>query len=521
MLSVWGDVARANASALAGKTAFVDSSGALTFDALNRRINRLDNALAGLGLAKGDRVAILSRNRSEFFEAYGVAKSGLIAVPLNWRLAPRELLHMIQESDPSVIVAEPEFISSIDRLRPDLRGVRHFVVFGPGQDGWLAYEALLQGAGDEEPRCQVSPEDVACLMYTSGTTGWPKGAALTHRALLRNCHAGIESLSLRRDDVTLAVMPLFHVGSMWYHLFPSFARGCTSVLLSDFEPDEVLAVMRDQRVTNVQLVPTMIQRVLASPEVLNRDFSRLRTVHYAASTMPVALLRQAIDTFKGCEFVQGYGSTEAGMIAALMPEDHARAMHDPAHADLLASCGRPLRGVEVRIVGANGEDCPAGTVGDILVRSAHTMAGYWRNPEATRLAMADGWLASGDLGRIGAAGYITIVDRKHDMIVSGGENVYPSEVENVLYQDPEILEAAVFGLPDAVWVEKVTAAVVLKPGRSATAEDIIGRARAQLAGYKCPKTIIFARNLPKNATGKILRKELRRQYGSHAAEFHA
>ena len=517
-LSVWGDVARANASAFAGKAAFVGPAGAVGFESLNRRINRLNNALARLGLAKGDRVAIASRNRPEFFEAYGVAKSGLIAVPLNWRLAPRELLHTIRDSEPRVILAEPEFTASIDRLRPEFQDMRHFVAFDRTAQGWLGYETLLEGAGDEEPRAEVAPDDILCLMYTSGTTGKPKGAALTHRALLANCRAGIASLGLDRDDVTLAVMPLFHVGSMWYHLFPSFARGCTSVILPDFEPGAVLAAMREQRVTNMQLVPTMIQRVLASPQIRDLDCSRLRTFHYAASTIPVALLRRAIEVFRGCGFVQGYGSTEAGMIAALMPEDHVRAVRDPAFAELLASCGRPLPGVNVRIAGADGEDCPAGTVGDILVQSAHTMSGYWRDPEATRLAMSGGWLATGDLGRIGEAGFLTIVDRKHDMIVSGGENVYPSEVENVLYQDPEVLEAAVFGLPDAVWVEKVTAAVVLRPGRSATAGDIIGRARAQLAAYKCPKTIIFAESLPKNAAGKVLRKELRQQYRSHAAE---
>lgn len=519
MLSVWGDVARANAQRFAGKTALVSPAGSVGFDKLNHRINRLNNALTRLGLAKGDRVAILSRNRAEFFEGYGVAKSGLVAVPLNWRLAPGELLHPIRDSEPAAILAEPEFAPVIDRLRPELHGVRHFAVFGEARDGWLAYEALLESASGEEPRAAVEPEDIACLMYTSGTTGKPKGAALTHRALLGNCRAAIENvLELDCDDVTLSVMPMFHVGGMWYHLFPSFACGCTTAMLPDFEPRAVLAALEERRATNVELVPTMIQRLLAMRELRDYDLSRLRTIHYAASTIPVALLTRAIAAFDRCGFVQGYGSTEAGMITALTPDDHRRAAGDPRQAELLATCGRPLPGVEVRIIGMHGEECPDGKVGEVQVRSSLTMACYWRNAGATKASRDGGWLATGDLGRRDDSGFLTIVDRKHDMIVSGGENIYPSEVENALYQDPEVLEAAVFGLPDPQWVEKVAAAVVLRPGSGATADDIVGRARSRLAAYKCPKTVIFAQSLPKNAAGKVLRKALRQRYGAAASE---
>src|SRR3990172_1762803 len=226
-MSVWGDIARANAAAHAGKVAFVSAGKAVTFGQTNDRMNRLNNALAAFGMTKGDRVAILSRNRPEYVEAYGVAKSGMVAVPLNWRLSPRELLHLLKDSRPSLVLAEPEFTSILDSMRTELEGVRRFVTFGPAREGWLAYEALLAGASREEPKADVGPDDIMCLMYTSGTTGAPKGAMLTHGGLIRNCRMAIEKmLKLAPEDVALVVMPLFHVGGMWYHLFPSYPRGC-------------------------------------------------------------------------------------------------------------------------------------------------------------------------------------------------------------------------------------------------------------------------------------------------------
>jgi len=518
-LSVWGDIAKANAAAHAGKVAFVNagkSAGtAVTFAQANDRMNRLNNALAGFGLAKGDRVAILSRNRPEYIEAYGVAKSGMIAVPLNWRLSPRELLDLLQDSRPSLVLAEPEFTSIVDRLRAELDGVRHFVTFGPAKAGWLAYEAVLAGAPGEEPQADVAPDDIMCLMYTSGTTGAPKGAMLTHGALIRNCRAAIEKLlELGPEDVALAVMPLFHVGGMWYHLYPSYARGCTTAILAEFEPRSVLAALQDHRVTNVHLVPTMIHSLIDQPGVREFDLGRLRVIYYAGSSIPADLLRRAIARFGRSGFLQSYGTTEAGIVTALMPEEHERAIRDPAHEGLLSSCGRPLGRNEIQIRDDHGRAVAPGAVGEIVVRSDRGMAGYWQSPGVIRQAAVDGWLHTGDLGRIDDDGRVYVVDRKHDMIVSGGENIFPGEVEQILGRDPDVLEVAVFGMPDPKWVEKAVAAVVMKPGCTATADDIICRARQQLAAYKCPKTVIFTDSLPKSATGKVLRRELRLRFGS-------
>jgi len=514
-LSVWGDAVRRNALAFPGKPAFIAGGRCLTFRQFNERANRLNNALQQLGLAKGDRVAILSRNRPEFVEAYGVAKSGLIAVPLNWRLSKRELLHPLQDSRPCAILVEPEFVPLIDQLRGDVQGLRHFIGFDVREPGWLDYERLLGNAPDDEPQIPVRPDDVLCLMYTSGTTGRPKGAMHTHGGLMRNCEAAAQSLlHLSPDDVTLAVMPLFHVGGMWYHLFPSFASGCTTVMLSAFEPGAVLDAMERHRSTNVHLVPTMVhalvERMRNEPRERPRTLDHLRLIYYAASSIPIEVLRAALTVFSSSRFVQSYGSTEAGIVTALTPEDHARAVADSASAGLLSSCGRALGGVEMTVLDADGRPAPAGSIDEIAVRGERTMAGYW----PTRRVGGDDWLRTEDMGCIDENGYLSIIDRKHDMIVSGGENVYPCEVEEILYRDPDILEAAVFGMPDARWVEKVAAAIVLRPGSKATAEDIIGRARLQLAGYKCPKTVILAESLPRTATGKVLKKELRRLYVS-------
>ena len=512
-LQVWGDVARLNASALAAKAAFICGGKTTTFAQLNARMNRLCHALAALGLRKGDRVAILSRNRTEYLEAYGVAKSGLIAVPLNWRLAPNELLHPLKDSGSVLLIAEPEFIPAIDSLRTRLQGVAHFVSLGAAQAGWIAYESLLAGAPAHEPQVEVSPQDVQCLMYTSGTTGRPKGAMLTHGGLMRNCRAAMEGvIGYRDDDLLLAVMPFFHVGGMWYYLYAAYTRGCSTAILPEFEPRAVLAALERHRATIVHLVPTMIQRLVDEPSLREFDLSQLRTMYYAASSIPADLLSRAIGVFRHSEFLQSYGSTEAGIITVLTREDHRRAASGPAHEHLLLSCGSVVDGAEVRILGDQASPLGAGAVGEIAVRSDRAMAGYWNNPGATHATVPDGWLRTGDLGRFDADGMLYVVDRKNDMIVSGGENVYPFEVEDALYRVPEILEAAVFGVPDPKWVEKVVAAVVLRPGSQATEGDIVRSVRAGLAAYKCPKNVVFTERLPRNASGKVLKKELRRLF---------
>lgn len=511
---VIGDVYRQNAAHYGDKPAFIMPDGRTrSFAAVHDRATRLANALLARGLKPGDRVGILSRNRIEYVEGYGVSGAGLIALPLNWRLSPRELQIVLTNAEPAALIVDPAFVPVIEELRHALPFVRVYLRLDGAAESFESYDDVVASGSLEPAGIAVSPESTACLLYTSGTTGIPKGAELTHRGLLLNCGRAIDEMFRYTDaDVTLAPMPFFHVGGMWYHLFPSFAAGCTTVIMPQFDPQGVLTLMARHRVTNTHLVPTMIHALLERPDIGSFDLSALRMMFYAASSMPTETLKRATATF-ACEFAQGYGSTEAGMVTCLTPDDHRKAR--AGREDLLLACGRPLSNVAVKLAPPdNAED---DGIGEILVQSPMTMARYWRNPEATASATRDGWLHTGDLGRIDTEGYIYILDRKSDMIVTGGENVYPREVEDILLQDADILEVAVFDLPDDRWVQKVVAAVVPRSG-ALDPDALLARAKQKLAGYKCPKEIFVTDSLPKNAAGKVLRKVLRESYRDRAVK---
>jgi long-chain acyl-CoA synthetase len=510
----FGDVLRGHARERPLKPALESPSGAsFSFGAINDRVNRLNNACSKLGLLQGERAAILSRNRPEYVEVYGLAKSGVIVVPLNWRLPPAELLKLLVHSAPRIVFVDDLHWPALQALTPRLPFVA-VVMFGQGVDGVLSYETLLAANNGEEPSSPVSPDDPLCLLYTSGTTGSPKGVTVTHAGALGNCrNAANEALHLTESDRAMAVMPLFHSGGMWYHLFPSFASACTTLVLSEFEPGTVLRELAIRRISNVHLVPTMVGALLAHQDWPRHDLSHLRLLFYAASSMPVDLLRRAHAALPDCDFVQCYGSTEAGVVTALDPAAHRRAAA-ANDGQLLRSCGRPLANCAVRITDSLGVPVCMGAVGEIEVASPSIMAGYWNDSAATAAAMSGAFLKTADLGRCDQDGFIYIVDRKNDMVITGGENVFPTEVEEVLLAEPSVLEAAVFGVPDPVWVERLVAVVVLQSECGLTGADVIEKIKGKIAGYKCPKEIYVRDSLPKNAVGKILRKELRREYGS-------
>ena len=504
-----GDVFRHNAQQRPHKIALKIGARGRSFGSLFARVQRLIAGLYANGVRLGDRVAVLSKNSIEFIEVYGVSAGGLIPVPLNWRLSPREIVAVLEDCRPAALIYQDGFSDAVGRIRRDLSF--EIATFEFRLDGSCPspYERLLASPNPQLLEHASAEEDTACLLYTSGTTGRPKGAELTHRGLLRNARATIdELLSLSEDDTALAPMPFFHVGGMWYHLFPSFAAGCTSVILPEFDAGVVLRTIQQEGITNVHLVPTMIHALLALPDRDAFDLSSLRVIFYAASTIPSEVLRRATAAFS-CDFVQGYGSTEGGMISCLSAADHRNAAKNEA---LLLSCGRPLSGTKVRL------DQPAfeagDNIGEIVAQSGMTMSRYWRNPVATDAVMVSGWLRTGDLARQDDDGYLYIIDRKSDMIVTGGENVYPREVEEVLFSHPAVSEVAVFALPDEKWVQRVVAAVVFKPGMSTTAIDLIAYVKSQLASYKCPKEMFISSNLPKNGAGKVLRRLLREKYSS-------
>jgi long-chain acyl-CoA synthetase len=502
-----GDVFSRHAKVRPNKVAFKIGKRERTFGSLFDRVRSLVSGLKFAGVCAGDRVAVLSKNSMEFVEVYGVSLGQMIPVPLNWRLSPDELAVILQDCRPTALVYQDVFADIVDRVKGCLGFELAAFEFNSGGSN-STYERLLSGCAMDDQEFASGESDTACLLYTSGTTGRPKGAELTHSGLLKNARATIEELlGLTDTDIALAPMPFFHVGGMWYHLFPSFAAGCTSVILPEFDPGVVLRTLQQERVSNVHLVPTMIHALLACPELATVDLSSLRVIFYAASTIPSDVLRRATEAFS-CDFVQGYGSTEGGMISCLTADDHRKAVTNEA---LLLSCGRPLRDATVRLekVASEGDG-----VGEIVARNGMTMERYWRNPAATADVLQDGWLSTGDLARQDDDGYLYILDRKSDMIVSGGENVFPREVEEVMLANSAVAEVAVFGVPDEKWVQRVVAAVVLKAGTSNTANDLIADTKRRLASYKCPKEVFIRSDLPKNGAGKVLRRLLREQYSS-------
>ena len=502
------DMINDNALRYRDKTAFKFEAESYTFGQVNRRINSLTNALADLGIGKGDRVGILAYNCPRYFELFGLAKAGRVCVPLNCRSMGRELSYLINHSELSALVLESDFIDVVDSVREELKGVREFICLDGAAQTMRSYEQLIEGYPPDEPTDDVEPDDPCALFYTSGTTGWPKGAIHTHSSLV--AEASIAHRGLSPDDTVLCVMPFFHVGGSAAHMIPAFAAGATMVVHRRFDEALVLETIEREKVSYVFLVPTMILRLLEHPAFDDYDLSSLRAVGYTGAPMPVDALRRGIARF-GEVFFQELGQTETLGMTVLRREEH-KLDGSPKILRRLESVGKPLREGELRIVDDDGKDVPRGEPGEIVARSDRIMQGYWRMPEETASTLRDGWLCTGDVGRMDADGYVYLVDRKKDMIISGGENIYSREVEEVLYMHPAVLEAAVVGVPDEKWGESVKAIVVLRRGAGASQEEIIDFCREHLASYKKPGSVEFWSELPKTGSGKIKKDEIREPY---------
>lgn len=477
----------------------------VTFAELERRSNRVANALRGEGLTRQDRVAFVDRNCPEYFEvAFGIGKVNAINVGVNWRLTPSEMLQVLNDAQPAVIVVGADFTPHMEKIVPELEGNPRIVVLG-GHDHWTDYEAWLAGESEEDPMIESAPDDVAFIIFTSGTTGVAKGAMMTEKGF-RAAFSALDRWRLDATSVNLAMMPMFHfAGSGWSLL--SLALGCRTVLLRDVDPTQILQAIETFGITNIVMPPAVIQFLLMAPEVDTTDLGSLRAVLYGGSPISETVLTAATESF-GCEFLQLYGLTEtAGGVALLDGPDH-----DPVNRpDLLRSCGRPYPWVELRIVEpGTGADVASGAVGELWIRAPQNTPGYWRDPAATADAITpDGWLKTGDIGYQDAEGYVFLSDRVHDMIVSGAENVYPTEVENALIKHRAVADVAVIGVPDDRWGESVKAVVVKKRDQDLTGEELIAFAREHLAGYKLPKSVDFVDELPRSPTGKVLRRVLR------------
>ncbi len=495
------DVVREHADARGDHVAVRHGDTTLTYAQLDDRSSRLANALLALGTRAGSRVAYLGRSAPEVVELlFAASKIGAVLVPLNWRLSTRELTSVLHDAAASVLVAAPPYLDVATELA-EARGVR-LVTVG------AEYEALLVSHEADDPGGRGDEQDVVVQMYTSGTTGVPKGVLTTHR----NLAAAAETSPywhFDADSVSLTPLPMFHIGGIGW-AFLGLWNGATTILVSEFVADDVLEKLERQRVTNAVLVPTMLQLLTAVPGAADRDYSSLRSIAYGASPITTPVLKAALATFR-CSFFGVYGLTEStGGVVHLEPQDHDP---DGPRAHLLRAAGKPLPWVDVRVVDAvSGVAARPHEVGEVWVRAPNVMAGYFNRPEETAAALVDGWLRTGDGGYLDDEGYLFLTDRIKDMIVSGGENVYPIEVEEALAQHPDVADVAVIGVPDDRWGETVMALVILRPGATPAAEDIVTSARERLAGYKLPRVVRFVDELPRTPSGKVLKRELRERY---------
>jgi acyl-CoA synthetase (AMP-forming)/AMP-acid ligase II len=494
------DLIRAGARRAPERRCLTFGDRTLSFAELDRRSSQVANALRGSGLSTGDRVAIVARNDPAFYElAFACAKSGTVLVPINWRLSAREIADILEDAQPALIVVGAEFLPLLAAERAE----RSVTI----ESGYIAWR---DNAAAEDPSAPGANDSTLALLYTSGTTGRPKGVRISHRNLWYSVRMAREVWSFTERSVNLVAMPLFHIGGLGYGMM-ALSQGGHTVVLQHPTPGDILDALVRHRVSHAFFVPTLIQTLLDTPGVAALDLTSLERIVYGASPISGTLLQRAIDVFR-CGFSHAYGLTEtAGTVTTLRPEEHEA---QGPNAGRLRSCGRPVPWVELGLFDpVSGSPVAAGTIGEIWIRSPMTTAGYWNKPaETAALIRPDGWLRTGDAATRDAEGFVYICDRYKDMIISGSENVFPAEVENVLARHPGVVEAAVIGVPHARWGETVKAVVVLKPGAQAGSADIIEFCRASLARYKCPTVVDFVAALPKSASGKVLRRELRENH---------
>jgi len=481
----------------------------------NARTNQLANAMTSLGVVRGDNVAILMYNRPEMLEAmFACFKAGCGAVPINFRLHPQECAFIIDHSGAKTVIISSEFENAINSIKGQIPQVDEVIMVGPVESAeQTIYESMLTCHTDQFADVDVDVDDVAWLFYTSGTTGQPKGAMLTHRNLLAmtmNFYADM-SCDFGPDDATLHAAPLSH-GSGLYAL-PNVGKAAAHIFLegTSFEPEAVFQAIETHGVTNMFAAPTMIMRLVDSPSVDRFDHTSLSAVSYGGGPMLVEDLTRAMEKLGPC-LVQLYGQGESPMTITYLPHRDHVCDGDDDQMKRLASAGIPRTDVEVRIHDQDGNEVAAGEMGEVVTRSDLVMKGYWRDPEATAQTLRNGWLHTGDMGYLDDRGYLFLMDRSKDMIISGGENIYPREIEEVIIQHPAVAEVAVIGVPDSEWGEAIKAVVALAPGRQVTEAELLEFCQNHIARYKKPKSVDFIAELPKNNYGKIVKNELREKY---------
>jgi len=488
-----------------------------TYAQVNERVNKLGNALAKLGIEKGDRIGILHVNCNQYIESYfATARLGAIFVPLNFRAKAEELAFMINHAEIKTLFVGSRYLDMINGMLTQLPSMKGCISIDRESD--LSYEYLINSSSLNEQICEIGDEDITILIYTAGTTGRPKGVPLRHNAFVTYVLDNVDPASPDIEERNLLTVPLYHVAGIQAMLAAIYG-GRTLVLMRQFEVKEWMDTIQREKATRAMLVPTMLKRVIDDPDFSKYDLSSLKVVTYGAAPMPFEVINRAIKVMPWVKFINAFGQTEtASTITTLGPEDHiiegTEEEQEKKLKRLTSSIGRPLPDVEVKIMDGEGKALPPLEVGEILARGPRIMTGYWRDEQKTsQVITPDGWLRTGDMGWMDEDGYIYLAGRTDDMIIRGGENISPEEVENVLHSHPKVEEAAIIGVPDPEWGQEPRAVVVLKKGEMAKPEEIIEFCRSRLAGFKRPRSVVFVSSLPRNPMGKVLRKNLREEYG--------
>ncbi len=483
-----------------------------TYAELQANVNRLANALSDLGVGPGDRIAILQVNCPEHVEvAFAAARLDAVFVPLNFRARPEELRFMINDSGPRVLFVGGRYTELVASLGGGIPSVERFVGLEGLADNWHDYGRLLQGASDDERFPEADAHDVCVIMYTSGTTSFPKGVMLTHDSFSSYILSAVTPADPDIEERNILTVPLYHIAGV-QSLMSAVYGGRTLIIQRQFQPDEWMELVERERADRAMMVPTMLKMLMDHEDFGRRDLSSLRVITYGAAPMPFETVRRAVEAFPGTQFINAFGQTEtAATITMLPPDDHVLTGSEEEVATKLkrlTSIGKPLDDVEVRIVDERGRTAPAGEVGEIVARGDRLMAGYWGQDDATRETIRDGWLYTGDLGYVDEDGYVFLAGRAKDFIKRGGEMISPEEVEQTLASHPNVEEAAIIGVPDDVWGERVRAIVVPREDGAVEEAELIEFCRQRLASFKKPESVVFIDELPRNALGKVLKRVL-------------
>jgi len=490
-----------------------------TFSQLNDRVNRLGNALLGMGMQRGDRVATLQVNCNQCVEVYfAAAKIGAIHVPLNFRARGNELSYMLNSAEATTLFVGERYIDLVNSIKPEIKSVKHFISIDTPHESMLNYEDMLTPSSPDEIFTEIDDDDTTILMYTAGTTGFPKGVMLPHNSFAIYVLENVTPADPVTVEKNILTVPLYHVAGV-QAMMAAIYGGRTMVMERQFDPEEWMGLVQAEQVGRAMMVPTMLKQIVDHPDYGKYDLSSMQVITYGAAPMPLEVIKKAMDVFPGVSFINAFGQTEtASTITTLSPEDHVITGTDEEKEKKLkrlSSIGKPMSDVEMKIFDEEGNELPTREVGEIVARGPRVMSGYWKEEEKTEKTIdKDGWVHTGDMGYVDEEGYFFLAGRATDMIIRGGENISPEEVEAVLHSYPKIEEAAIIGIPDEDWGEVPKAICVLKEGcEDCTPEEIMEYCRANLASYKRPRVVEFIDELPRNPMGKVLKRVLREQHG--------